>query len=71
MTTNYTPTSGAAVREKRIGAGISARALALKSGLSHTHLVRFESGERQVSETSLARIVTALAEMAARRDGAA
>lgn len=71
MQINAELTSGGAIRELRLGAGISVRALAARAGMSHSHLVRIESGERQVPGATLARIVSALADLAGQKRGVA
>lgn len=45
--------SGADLRAARIAAGLSQRAVADASGLSQTHLSRVESGEREVTPSTL------------------
>ena len=54
-------TGGAAIRALRTGAGLSARKLAGSVGISHSHLIRFERGERDVSTATLARLIQAIA----------
>lgn len=43
---------GSTFRAAREGAGLSARALAEKAGLSHSTLSRWERGERDIAETT-------------------
>ena len=43
---------GSTFRAAREGAGLSARSLAEKAGLSHTTLSRWERGERDIAETT-------------------
>ena len=54
-------TGGAAIRALRTGAGLSLRQLAGAVGISHSHLVRFERGERDVSTETLTRLIHAIA----------
>lgn len=66
MPTSVTPQAhpalGPLLRATREGVGISRRALALRAGVNHTHLARFESGERAVSKVFVARVIAALTE---------
>lgn len=49
------------MRAAREGAGISQRALARQAGVDHSHLNRFEAGERPISESMYQHLLAALA----------
>lgn len=59
--------TGQALRALRTGARISARTLAARAGMSHSHLVRLESGERTIPEPTLSRLIDALGQITSER----
>lgn len=63
------PRIGAVLRQARVGAGISRMALARQAEVDHTHIARFENGERPMSEVAFQHCLYALAELMAPRDG--
>ncbi len=52
---------GRILRTLREGAGLSARAVAQAAGISHSHLLRIESGERTAAPETMRRLIHALA----------
>lgn len=64
------PERGPALRAARRGAGISLRNLAKQSGVSHTHIARFETGERPISLAKYQHLLHALGQSLP-QDGAA
>ncbi len=61
--TNMSLGIGAAVRRRRVEAGIRQDHLAERVGISASHLSRFERGKRHVSLATLDAIVRALLEL--------
>ena len=64
------PNLGPLLRATREDVGISRRALAALAGVNHSHLARFEHGERSVSPDFLVTVVTALATVLAAKSAA-
>lgn len=54
---------GVVVRAAREGAGISLRLLASQAGVNHSHLSRFETGERPISRVMYEHLLAAIAEL--------
>lgn len=53
---------GPALRAVRVASGLTLRQLGTASGVSHQHLARVESGERDLSADLLRRVIRALAQ---------
>lgn len=53
---------GSTFRAAREGAGLSARAVARKAGLSQSHLTRWERGERDLAEATYQALMQILIE---------
>lgn len=51
---------GPVLRQARKGAGVSIRALARQAGVDHSHVARFEKGERPISEAMYQHLLHAL-----------
>ncbi|HET7328491.1 MAG TPA: helix-turn-helix transcriptional regulator [Nocardioidaceae bacterium] len=64
------PSVGRVLRTARVAAGITRRALARQAGVDHSHLGRFEHGERAVSESFYAHVTAALAVLIEKNDAA-
>ena len=58
--------AGTAVRDLRVAAGIQLRDIARDTGISESHLSRFETGQRDVSPKTYHRIIAAIAATAVR-----
>lgn len=75
MSTPATSTRGAVVarsfRAAREGAGLSLRALAAHTGLSHNHISMWERGQRELAEDTYQQLTDALAQFMAGKWGAA
>ena len=70
MPPNSIATSGEALRSLREGAGITARELAAAVGVSHSTIVRFEAGTREVADRTRERVIVALAQLASAKASA-
>ena len=62
--------AGTAVRDLRVAAGIQLRDIARDTGISESHLSRFETGQRDVSPTTYHRIIAAIAARASKGNAA-
>jgi transcriptional regulator with XRE-family HTH domain len=74
MSTEQNPNGnpiGPVLRAIREGSGMSVRGLAKAAGISHSHLLRVESGERDVSRGLELRLLSAVADRLLRRGEAA
>lgn len=58
--------AGTAVRDLRVAAGIQLRDIARDTGISESHLSRFETGQRDVSPKTYHRIIAAIAARASK-----
>ena len=58
--------AGTAVRDLRVAAGIQLCDIARDTGISESHLSRFETGQRDVSPKTYHRIIAAIAARASK-----
>lgn len=57
------PQAGIAFRDMRIASGVTAEAVAVRAGISASHLSRFERGQRPVARSTYWRLVSGLASL--------